>query len=99
VPYVADSRRPMLRPHHGPAVTAGELNYQLTRLVNAYIEEHGLEYRTINDVLGALEGAKLEFYRRVAVPYEDGKIAQNGDVYTTLPGPTEGIPPVCENCV
>jgi hypothetical protein len=24
---------------------------------------------------------KQEFYRRVAMPYEDSKIAENGDVY------------------
>jgi hypothetical protein len=38
-------------------------------------------YQSINDVLGALEGAKLEFYRRIAAPYEDTKIQENGDVY------------------
>jgi hypothetical protein len=46
-----------------------------------YVSDHDLSYRTINDVLGALEGAKLEFYRRVAAPYEDQKIQENGDVY------------------
>jgi len=33
------------------------------------------------DVLGALEGAKQEFYRRKVVQYEENKIAENGDVY------------------
>lgn len=33
------------------------------------------------DALGALECCKLEFYRRVAAPYEDSKIISNGDVY------------------
>ena len=32
--------------------------------------------------MGALECAKLELYRRVAAPYEDVKIMENGDVYT-----------------
>jgi len=36
----------------------------------------------INAIIGALECAKLELYRRVAAPYEDDKIAENGDVYT-----------------
>jgi len=31
--------------------------------------------------MGALEGAKLEFYRRVVVPYEEKKMKENGDVY------------------
>lgn len=30
---------------------------------------------------GALRGAQLEFYARVARPYEDKKIIENGDVY------------------
>jgi hypothetical protein len=38
-------------------------------------------YQRLNDALGALEGAKLEFYRRVVVPYEDWKMTENGDVY------------------
>lgn len=59
----------------------GELNYALTSLCIGYMRTHGKRYATINDCLGALEGAKQEFYRRVAVPYEDEKIKQNGDVY------------------
>jgi hypothetical protein len=62
-------------------MTPGELNFKFTALAVAYVERHGLSYRTINDILGALEGAKLEFYRRVAIPYENGKIQENGDVY------------------
>ena len=58
----------------------GELNYLITELVKVYMStNHG--YQAINDVVGALEGAKLEFYRRIAAPYEDLKIADNGDVY------------------
>jgi hypothetical protein len=63
------------------AVNAGDLNYLFTREIVEYIETKGLSYRTINDIIGALEGAKLEFYRRVAAPYEDQKIKENGDVY------------------
>jgi hypothetical protein len=37
-------------------------------------------YRDYHAVIGALEAAKLEFYRRQVAPYEDGKIAENGDV-------------------
>lgn len=60
--------------------TSGELNFAITVLIDEYL---GFEYnyQKINDVMGALEGAKLEFYRRVAAPYEDKKIQENGDVY------------------
>lgn len=62
-------------------INPGNLNYLITCLCNRYLEENKLSYQTINDVVGALEGAKLEFYRRVAAPYEDKKIIENGDVY------------------
>jgi hypothetical protein len=58
----------------------GELNYIFTVIARNYFREHH-NYQGINDILGALEGAKQEFYRRVAVPYEDKKIKENGDVY------------------
>ena len=35
----------------------------------------------IRSASGALESAKLEFYRRVVAPYEDEKMNLNGDVY------------------
>jgi hypothetical protein len=59
----------------------GQLNYALTILVRGYIRNKGLNYQTINDILGALEGCKLETYRRVASPYEDEKRKLNGDVF------------------
>lgn len=82
MPYIKGGRRV----HVCPAVpddveTAGELNYQFTMLVRAYVAARGLSYQTINDVVGALEGAKAEFQRRVVAPYEDTKIKENGDVY------------------
>jgi len=59
----------------------GELNYAITMLVDRYFRHQGGRYQQINDVVGALEGAKMEFYRRVVAPYEDQKCAENGDVY------------------
>ena len=63
------------------ALDSGELNYLFTVIIKNYIDFHGLKYEHINDVIGALEGAKLEFYRRIVVPYENTKITDNGDVY------------------
>ena len=79
MPYIDKTARDCVA--QDGAETAGELNYLLTLQAIAYVERKGLSYATINDVLGALEGAKQEFYRRVAVQYEEGKIALNGDVY------------------
>ena len=60
--------------------TAGELNYAITMLIKEYLGETP-NYQRFNDVLGALEGAKLEMVRRRLNDYEDSKIAQNGDVW------------------
>ena len=35
----------------------------------------------INELVGVLECAKIELYRRIAAPYEDDKSRINGDVY------------------
>jgi len=78
MPYITRDKRPLARTH---PVTAGELNYAITELLLSYIRFKTLSYQTINDIVGALAGAQMEFYRRVAVPYENGKIEQNGDVY------------------
>jgi hypothetical protein len=62
--------------------TPGELNYAITQLLIGYIQAAGgVSYTRINDCLGACEGAKLELYRRVAVPYENKQITKSGDVY------------------
>ena len=58
---------------------AGELNYMFTKLIREYWMRNQ-SYQTANDIIGALEGAKLEFYRRTVAPYEDIKIAENGDL-------------------
>lgn len=78
MPYITPAARARLLTD-GPA-DAGELNYTLTEIIRAYWEARQ-RYQAINDIVGALEGAKLEFYARIARPYEETKIAENGDVY------------------
>jgi hypothetical protein len=63
---------------------AGELNYLVTRLCDAFLMETGLSYKNLNQAIGALECAKLELYRRVAAPYEDKKSRENGEVYVSI---------------
>jgi hypothetical protein len=55
----------------------GELNYVVTRILK---EVYPLRYYHLNRAMGVLECIKQEFYRRVAAPYEDVKIRENGDV-------------------
>ena len=67
-----------------PPSTAGEMNYLFTELVYAYLDKQGLNYQKINDIVGALDGAKVEFQRKIVGPYEDLKIKENGDVGISL---------------
>lgn len=64
------------------AENPGELNYSLTKIIHDYLKRKGTSYSVLNDIMGALEGCKLEFYRRKVAPYEDSKIAnpENGDL-------------------
>ena len=58
---------------------SGELNYLITKICHLYFEQN-LCYQSFNDIMGALEGAKLELYRRKIAKYEELKIIANGDV-------------------
>ena len=81
MPYIRQFARSVLATGGTPD-TSGALNYCITKLVDDYLQRAGLNYASINEVIGVLECAKLELYRRIAAPYEDVKREQNGDVYT-----------------
>lgn len=92
MPYIPKGRRALLdRPiirlqqaiddviadNEADDVANGVMNYVITKL----LRPSELSYNRIVAVLGTLEAVKLEFYRRLAAPYEDHKIKKNGDVY------------------
>lgn len=81
MPYIKPTDKCDIRLTGRQPKTAGEMNYVITTMLIKYFNNHGGNYQAINDVIGALEGAKMEFYRRLAAPYEDVKIKENGDVY------------------
>ena len=66
--------------------TPGELNYVITMLCHQYLKDtsngdkYSARYQQHNDVIGVLECAKQEFYRRMTGPYEDVVIDLNGDL-------------------
>lgn len=62
-------------------ITVGELNYLVSSLSLLYTKYEGNSYTTLNSVVGVLESAKLEFYRRLVAEYENAKINEHGDVY------------------
>ncbi|MGD8868388.1 MAG: hypothetical protein PVI01_12175 [Gemmatimonadales bacterium] len=91
MPYISQERRPL----YDDVITAladaidsgtpgGDINYIITRLLIDWIRKRGVSYAVLADAIGVMETAKLELYRRVAGPYEDRKIEENGDVYGDL---------------
>ncbi len=61
---------------------AGILNYCCTRLGLGVIPVR--QYWAIALKSGVFHNIADEFYRRYAAPYEDRKIAENGDVYPEI---------------
>ena len=80
MPYIKQEHRAELEMFLRSPQVAGELNYAFTMLIKEYLGENP-NYQRFNDVLGALEGCKLELYRRRIAGYEDTKILENGDCY------------------
>lgn len=82
MPYIPKDEREELdlaiEPIFAHRLSAGQLNYVISRIVREAVRGGG--YARLNDAIGALECAKLELYRRVVAPYEDRKIAENGDL-------------------
>lgn len=78
MPYISTERQTQL-PETGPLV-AGDLNFLVTKLCLNYLPTTP-RYQDYNEVIGVLECAKLEFYRRAVAKYEDEAIQKNGDVY------------------
>lgn len=83
MPYLESAIRASLNDGR-KALKGGELNYQISRLLNDFIAMKQLNYAAINEAMGALECAKLEFYARVARPYEELKAKQNGEVFSCI---------------
>jgi hypothetical protein len=81
MPYITPGRRQDLGLMLNPAVeaNAGDLTYLFYRLALDSLPP-GYSYADLHRVIGAMEAAKLEFYRRIVAPYEDVKIQENGDV-------------------
>jgi hypothetical protein len=61
----------------------GAVNYALSRTILRSAAMAGVQWRysSITMVVGVLQTMVLEFYRRVAAPYEDAKRDENGDVF------------------
>lgn len=56
----------------------GDINYTFSRIISGIMGD--ISYPKIAISTGVLENIKQELYRRVASPYEDKKIIENGDI-------------------
>lgn len=89
MPYIQNDRRMKFMPGlsymrdmmENDVISAGDLNYIITSLLKIELDKEGISYTKLNELLGVLEGVKLELYRKVAAGYEDVKEAENGKVY------------------
>jgi Domain of unknown function (DUF6899) len=94
LPYITATHRNRLDPHIArlaeeisrlaredthEAAFAGLLNYSCTKLALGTIPAR--RYWAIATVIGVLRNVADEFYRRYGVPYEEEKMAAEGDVY------------------
>jgi len=86
MPYIEQSKREKFNQHIDALAAElsfynrpGEFNYVVSRLLwKIWHKEHS--YTLGNNMIGALECIKAEFYRRFLAPYEDTKIEENGDI-------------------
>lgn len=64
----------------------GELTYVLTVITKCWLDSLApVGYTEMALAVGVLETAKHELMRRCLDPYETGKAATNGDVFTPFP--------------
>lgn len=99
MPYLTQEARAQLDDHINGLLQAllespegsipGGLNYAICRVADGVIAAKGESYSQYNNLLGSVEAAKLEIYRRMVAPYENAKSYQNGEVFTVTPlGPS-----------
>ncbi len=75
----------------------GDVTYSVYKIVGHwFLSNPG--YAAIADIRGMLAGVLSEFDRRLAFPYEDKKIRENGDVDLTMPTLEGYITEVDEGC-
>lgn len=60
-------------------VCMGEVNYVISSIIWELFRSN-VSYSNGNNLIGVLECAKLEFYRRQLGTYEDVKILENEDI-------------------
>lgn len=88
MPYITQAKREALNPAIEKLTRTlavnyfvdGDLNYTITKIILSAMEFHGEKYSVYNTLIGVLECAKQELYRKKIAAYEETKIEQNGDL-------------------
>lgn len=84
MPYIKPERRKTFDSHLEACAlnieNEGELNYCIYKLSTLLIERIGESYQKLSMCSSAMEHAKMEWYRKKLVPYEEKKIEENGDI-------------------
>lgn len=84
MPYIKEDKRQVLNPHlealARDVANEGELNYCIYKLSCLLIDKMGESYSNYSMCSSAMEHAKLEWYRKRVAPYEEKKMAENGDI-------------------
>ena len=88
MPYIAEEDRVPYRPiieelakivPEDPKRRPGHINYLVSLLIEK-VYGKSMRYSDHNEVVGVLDCIKLELYRKKTAPYEDKKIAEEGDL-------------------
>lgn len=66
-------------PKESGMAVPGDVNYVVSSIIWKLFDAK-TSYTNGNNLIGALECVKQEFYRRKLTPYENEKIIENGDI-------------------
>lgn len=90
MPYIAQSDRNIIDEpttklincaHYNAIAYKGCVNYVITRIVLGVLRPTaGWGYESLSNAISVLRDCECELRRRLLDPYEDGAVAQNGDV-------------------
>ena len=83
MPYIPQDTRKIFDEHIKHIATniqhPGELNYVFSKIIKTMLDD-GMDYQGLNEVIGVLECAKLELYRKIGSHYEDKAEQKNGSL-------------------
>jgi hypothetical protein len=84
MPYIKQEDRPfidlLVQLFMNDGKIHARLNYFIVKLAKQYIKLNGESYANYKEIIGELECAKLEIYRKMISKYEDKKEKENGEI-------------------